>query len=142
MNLIKVIDKAYSQLEERKWNTIYWCIDLHGTVFKSNYVSQKYEFINDSVLKTLKLISSLPESRIILWSSCYYNEQNKIIRFFRQNKISIFDFNENIDIENTETGMFEEKFYFSIGIDDKFGFEPEIDWDLIYEYLIQKQNGE
>jgi hypothetical protein len=28
-----------------------------------------------------------------------------------------------------------DKFYYDIGIDDKFGFDAEIDWKEIYDFL-------
>jgi hypothetical protein len=33
---------------------------------------------------------------------------------------------------------FEDKFYFNVGLDDKFGFEAEKDWKLIFEYFQNK----
>ena len=141
MSIIKSIERAYSLLEERNWDTIYWCIDLHGTCLKSNYDNCDYEFINEDAKKTLQLISSLKESVIILWSSCYNDIKPDIFQFFNENNIRVWYFNENIEINNTKTGCFNEKFYFSIGLDDKFGFDPDTDWELIYNYLKNKNNG-
>ena len=138
MSIIKSIERAYSLLQERNWDTIYWAIDLHGTCIKSNYISEEYEWINDDVKQCLQLISNLKESHIILWSSCFTNEKFKILDFFGKNNIWIDDFNRNLRISNTETGCFDEKFYFSVLLDDKAGFDPDTDWKLIYEYLKNK----
>lgn len=129
------IDRAYLQLAEKGYDKIYWAIDLHGTCFKANYKNHVYEFINDNVLKTLQLIRSMPENVIILWSSCYPDEEDLIIDFFKHHGVVIDYFNCNPEVENTQTGYFNEKFYFSIGIDDKFGFNPDTDWELVYEVL-------
>ena len=51
-----------------------------------------------------------------------------------------WEFNFNPTIENTQTGCFDDKFYFSILLDDKAGFDPDTDWKLIYEYLKRKNN--
>lgn len=141
MSIIKSIDRAYSLLQERNWDTIYWAIDLHGTCIKSNYISEEYEWINEDAKQCLQLISSLSETKLILWSSCYQEEFDTIDQWFMKNDIYFYCFNENYYISNTETGCFDEKFYFSILLDDKAGFDPDTDWKLIYEYLKIKTNG-
>lgn len=135
------INKAYAQMKERKWNRIYWAIDLHGTCFKCNYVPRTYEWFNDDVVETLKYIQSLPESEIILWSSCYHNEQVNIIEFFKANGINIGYFNQNPYILNTLSGCFNQKFYFSILVDDKAGFDPDTDWKIIKDTLLTIKNN-
>ena len=140
MSIIKAVERAYSLLQERNWDTIYWAIDLHGTCIKSNYVSGEYEWINEDALKCLQLIRSLKETRIILWSSVYSKEQLNIRKFFYENDVEVDFFNNSLE-KNTETGCFDTKFYFSILLDDKAGFDPDTDWKLIYEYLKIKTNG-
>ena len=138
MSIIKSIERAYSLLQERNWDTIYWAIDLHGTCIKSNYVSGEYEWINEDAKECLQLISKLPENVTILYSSCYTKETSKIINFFNNYGIYPNYFNNNPEISNTETGCFDTKFYFSVLLDDKAGFDPDTDWKLIYEYLKNK----
>jgi len=138
MSIIKAIERAYQIKEERNWDTIYWAIDLHGTCLKSNYISGEYEWINEDVKQTLQLIQSLSESAIIFWSSCYPKEQLDIINFCHNSAIQVHYFNSNPEINNSKTGCFDEKFYFSILLDDKAGFDPDTDWKLIYEYLKNK----
>ena len=139
MSIIKAIERAYQIKEERNWDTIYWCIDLHGTCIKSNYVSGEYEWINEDAKQCLQLIASLFESKIIIWSSCYSKEWKDLCSFFNKHNVAISWINSNPNIENTETGCFDDKFYFSVGIDDKFGFDSETDWREIYEYLNNRQ---
>ena len=138
MSIVKSIKRAYSILLERNWDKVYWCIDLHGVCLKSTYNENDNVFYNDSALKTLQLISSLPESVIILWSSCHYDEQSRVRQLFNDNDINVKYFNENPEISNTLTGDFTNKFYFSILLDDKAGFDPDEDWELIYKYLKNK----
>lgn len=128
------IKNAYDLALQRKWNKIYWAIDLHGVCFVSNYKANTYEFINERVIAGLRTIASLAESRIILWSSCYTDEQIKIIELFNNNGIRVDYFNANPEVENTTTGDFSNKFYFSILLDDKAGFDPEKDWETIINY--------
>ena len=140
MSIIKAIEEAYKLMDTRGYKKIYWAIDLHGVCLKSNYIPNKYEIINEDVIPTLQLISSLPESVIILWSSCYEEEQENILEFFDNlGEINVKYFNYNPQVGNTETGCFNEKFFFSVLLDDKAGFDPDTDWREIYEYLINKQ---
>ena len=141
MSIIKSIERAYSLLQERSWDTIYWAIDLHDTCIKSNYVSGEYEWINEDAKRCLQLISKLPESKIILWTSCYDEELYGILSFFFKDEIIINFFNGNPNINSTKTGCFDKKFYFSILLDDKAGFDPDTDWKLIYEYLKNKNDN-
>lgn len=139
MSIIKSVERAYSLLQERNWDTIYWAIDLHGTCIKSNYVSGEYEWINEDAKQCLQFIQSLYESKIIFWSSCYYNEWWGKLGGWMDSEIDgDFLFNQNPYVQNTETGCFDKKFYFSILLDDKAGFDPDTDWKLIYEYLKNK----
>jgi hypothetical protein len=77
----------------------------------------------------------VPDNRLILWSSCHPEEYSAIIGFLEQHGIAVDYFNENPEIENTPSGNFEKKFYFSILLDDKAGFDPETDWDEILTLL-------
>jgi hypothetical protein len=131
--IAKAINRAYEVMIERKWDTIYWAIDLHGVCLKSNYENGGYEFINAAAREGLRTIASLPESKIILWSSCHDHEKPAIIDFMAENGINVHYFNENPDEKNTKTGCFDQKFYFSILLDDKAGFDPDVHWDELID---------
>lgn len=133
--IIDAIKNAFAQAKEKHYPSIYWCIDLHGTCFKSNYSPGKFEWINDKVLPALEKIQKCPKTTIILWTSCHKKDYYDIMQFFAKHRIIIGYINENPEVENTKTGNFKKKFYLSIGIDDKFGFDPETDWCLIKNYL-------
>lgn len=137
MSLLQAVDRAYKLLKERDWSKIYWAIDLHGVCLKSNYIPNKYEWINHDAVQTLQLINKLPESEIIIWTSCYPHEYQAISEFFGEIGVNCY-INCNPEIENIETGCFDEKFYFSILLDDKAGFDPETDWSQIFVYLKNK----
>ena len=122
------IERAYNIAKKRDYDTLYWMIDLHGTCLKSNYISGNYEFINDDVLIGLQAIQDQDSSCIIIWSSCHEAAKAPILSFLNEHGIFPDYFNENLEIEDTATGAFGEKFYFNIGIDDKFGFDADTDW--------------
>jgi hypothetical protein len=132
--IIKAIDRAYRVMKERNWDTIYWAIDLHGVCFKSTYETSTYEWINDNVVPSLLEITSHPENKIILWSGVHDFEKPEIIKFFELEGIHVDFFNCNPLEDNTLSGNFAEKFYFNILLDDKAGFDPDIDWDIIRNY--------
>lgn len=137
--ITNAIKRAYD-LRGQKYPLIFWKIDLHGVCFQSNYVSNEYNWVNDACLKALMEITNCPHSKIILWSSCYDAEQKNIINFFNKHGIRVDFFNENPLFANTDYGCFDKKFYFSILIDDKAGFDPHIHWEEIYHYMITKDN--
>lgn len=128
--IVRAIKRAYDVTIEREWDTIYWALDLHGTCLASNYDNDKVSFLNDTVVKALQTISNYPETKIIIWSSIDAETERKVRHLFEQNDIKIFAFNENPDVANTETGNFDKKFYFSIVVDDKAGFDPS-DWTSV-----------
>lgn len=138
--ITKAIERALHVMAQRDWDSIYWAIDLHGCCLKSNYQNGNYAWISDSAKEALRVISSIKENKIILWSSAHNYEQPAIISFFENEGIKIFDFNKNDEVENTSTGCFDQKFYFSVLIDDKAGFDYSIDWDNIIEFYTMLQN--
>jgi hypothetical protein len=135
----KAISRAYQTMVERKWSTIYWAIDLHGTCLKSNYKSTDFEFVNQECIDALRFISSLPETSIIIWSSCYDRDLDKVWAMFKDHGINPQYFNENTAVENTATGDFERKFYFSVLLDDKAGFDPDVDWKIVVDQVKEER---
>jgi hypothetical protein len=135
----RAITRAYQTMADRNWNTIYWAIDLHGTCLKSNYKSTDFEFVNQECIDALRFISSLPETSIIIWSSCHDRDIDKVWTMFKEHGIIPHYFNENTAVENTATGNFSSKFYFSVLLDDKAGFNPETDWMLVKEQVEEER---
>ena len=76
---------------------------------------------------------------LILWTSTHRDAIDNYLDVFARNGI-VFDFvNINTAEKDNSLSCFREKTYFNIGLDDKFGFEPETDWKLILEYLRLQQ---
>lgn len=137
--ITRAIDRAYRIAEERNQEFIYWAIDLHGVVLKSNYEQGGYQFINEYARRALRLLSFYYRHKIIIWSSCYPEEQQRILDFLKFNGIEADYFNENPECPDTKSGCFSQKFYFSILLDDKAGFDPNVHWDDIIDYLISQE---
>jgi hypothetical protein len=129
------IARAYDTMKARNWDTIYWAIDLHGVCLESNYAKGVHTFISEEAINTLRLIGSLKESKIIIWSSVHEKDKQAIIDLFIENGIPVHGFNSNPSEADTKTGCFKEKFYFSVLLDDKAGFDPAVHWKEIGDYL-------
>ena len=135
----KAIHRAYDTMHKRKWDKIYWAVDLHGTCLESNYKNSDFNFINEECIDTLRYLSSLPESVIIVWSACYDSDFEKVKALFNKHEINIHYFDENLSIQNTATGNFDQKFYFSVLLDDKAGFDPDTDWTKVRTSVTQSR---
>lgn len=135
MSIISAIDHAYHTARSRNWDTIYWAIDLHGVCLRSTYKSGAHEFYSKAAVEALKLISSLPESKIIIWTSTHTNQYDQIRGLFAAQDIRVDYINENPEVPSTEISSFNSKFYFSVLLDDKAGFNQDEDWGRIIEYF-------
>ena len=74
---------------------------------------------------------------LILWTSTYKEIIDEYIEFFKANSIRFDYVNINTETKNTSLSCFDEKTYFNVGIDDKFGFDAETDWEILYNYLVE-----
>ena len=138
MNIIKAFEAAFYRAKENNWDYIVVLVDIHDTIFKATYSKEEnYEYIGKAK-DALQVMSARKDIKIILWISTFSKVQY-ILKLDKDN-IIIDAFNRNIDgIENTGIACFDEKPYFNVGIDNAFGFEPERDWDDIYNYLSKLQ---
>ena len=137
MNIEKSFDNAFQKMKERNWEKIYVLVDIHDTVFEGCYYEKETYKWYPYAKETLDIMSHAQQISLILWSSTYKDKIDEYIEYFKVNGIR-FDFsNRNTETENTDLSCFDEKTYFNIGIDDKFGFEAETDWKLLYDYLIE-----
>jgi len=133
MNLFN-LERAFKQKKERKWNRLYVAIDAHGTLIKPYH--DHIEFY-PGVREVMLWFNSRHDISTILWTSSHQKDiQNLLIEAekigFRFNYV-----NQNTAEENTDKACFDQKFYFNVLLDDKAGFEPETDWELIKLELIR-----
>ena len=138
MNIIRAFEAAFYRAKENNWDYIVVLVDIHDTIFKATYSKEEnYEYIGKAK-DALQVMSARKDIKIILWSSTF-NKIQYILQLDKDN-IIVDAFNRNIDgIENTEIACFDEKPYFNVGIDNAFGFEPERDWEDVYNYLSKLQ---
>jgi hypothetical protein len=123
-------------------------VDLHGTVFKPSKKTQKCESWEKEIttkdsgavpyrfaIETLRLISSHSNWKLILWTSTQQDHAQMYKALLADNLVTIHYINENPECKNNNYADFSEKFCFDLLIDDKAGFEPEDDWEKLYEFL-------
>ena len=69
MSIIKAINNAIVRCVEKKWDYIYFLVDVHGTVFKPSYLKEeKFEFY-PYAKEVLFQFSKTPGVKLILWTS-------------------------------------------------------------------------
>lgn len=133
---MKHVVDAYEKMRARGWDTIYYLLDLHGTVYHNSYDGHDYK-VYDRAIPCLKRLCALPETQLILWSSVGPLDKETYIDDLVNRGIpmkSIIGFNTNPrESAGTKVADFSEKPYFSVGIDDKFGFDPDTDWDILVD---------
>lgn len=139
MNICEAFDSALTRMYEKNWDNIYILVDIHGTVLKPSYHNkEQYEFYNSSQY-VLQLLSSLKFVKLIMWTSSTQEAINNYLNVFENNGIHFDYVNENPEVialsSDPNSSDFSNKYYFNIGFDDKFGFDPENDWNDLLKYL-------
>ena len=137
MDIEKSFDGAFKRMKERNWEKIYVLVDIHDTVFEACYHEKEEHKWYPFAKEALEIMSYAQQISLILWSSTYENVINDYVEYFKTNGIRFDYINRNIETKNTSLSCFDEKTYFNVGIDDKFGFEAETDWEILYDYLVE-----
>jgi hypothetical protein len=137
MNIVKSFDAAFKRMKDRNWEKIYVLVDIHDTVFEACYHEKEEHKWYPFAKEALDIMSHAQQISLILWTSTYENVINDYVEYFKANGIRFDYINRNTETENTSLSCFDEKTYFNVGIDDKFGFDAETDWEIIYNYLVE-----
>ena len=135
MNIVRSFETAFKRMKEKGWDKIYILVDIHDTVFEATYSKDEYYRWFPYAKEALHLMSINPRISLILWSSSYNDAIEKYIDTFDKSKIHFDMVNVNKETEDNELSCFAQKTYFNVGIDDKFGFDARVDWEMIYHYL-------
>jgi len=127
------IEKTFKTKAERKWHTIYFAVDLHGTIIKPGH--DTVEFYPDAIA-VMKWINSRKDCKIILWTSSHQAEISNFLYECQINEVHIDFVNENPLESDSLRACFDKKFYFNVLLDDKAGFDGKRDWTRIKDALI------
>lgn len=135
--ITKAITKAFENAKRKNWAKTYWAIDIHGTIiepnFKINDIPKKFY---PHVVETLQLLTKRTDVCLILYTCSHPHELVEYQKYFISHNIH-FDFiNENPEVATADYGCYDHKPYFNVLIEDKAGFDPETDWILIKELLM------
>lgn len=137
MNICNIKRTFVELRPKRNWKTIYWLVDVHGVIIPGSWHRQnEFRFIVPEAKEVLQWISERNDQRLILWTSSYPKETESLVQWLADNWITVDWVNENPEEEHTEYADFSKKPYFNILIDDKAGMEPEKDWAVIKQELI------
>jgi hypothetical protein len=128
----RAIYKAYQEKYKREWDTLYFAIDLHGTIIKRYTGSEIIPY--DWAAKTLRFLTLKEDIVLILYTATYFNNLKPFYEWCCEEEIEFSHLNENPECPSNKMGDFKSKFYFNVLIDDRAGFDPDNDgW-----YNIQK----
>lgn len=136
MNIVKVFESAFNQMKVKGWDKIYVLVDIHDTIFKASYHNETFEWVGNAK-QVLQMMSQRDDIYLILWSGSWNEWLNRYNRKLIDNGIIFDEVCTNSEVQSSDLYCSENKIYFNVGIDDRFGFEPE-DWDLIMEFLNNK----
>ena len=135
------ITKAFSAAFERKilkhWEKIYVAIDIHDTILRACYEEEEHYNFFSNALEALRMLSDRNDICMILWTACHPGPLADYIAKFEEEGIHFDYVNANPEVGNTTLNNFDEKLYFNVGLDDKFGFEGEKDWQAVIDVLEQ-----
>ena len=135
MDIARAFEVAFNRKIEKNWEKIYVVVDIHDTILRACYENEETYDCYPYSREALQLMTSREDICLILWSGCYVEKMNEYRAHFAEEGIHFDYANENPEVGNTSFQNFEAKLYFNVGIDDKFGFEPETDWVKVIDVL-------
>ena len=145
-NIVKSFEDAFGRSNAKGWDKLYVLVDLHGTIFKPCYHKKETYNYYPWACETLQLMNEYNKDGIkivlILWTSSTPESLKPYFKEFERYNIKFDYINENPEVSaqptDPKSSSFVDKYYFNIGLDDKFGFDPEHDWSEIYKFLFNK----
>jgi hypothetical protein len=130
------IRRAFRDKKEKKWDKLYWCIDLHDVVIEGKYNKfNEGAAIFPHAKDFFRWACNREDIILILWTSSHADAIEEITSRLFDDGI-MFDYvNSNPEVESNSLCEFDKKFYFNILLDDKAGFEGATDWKLVIDEL-------
>ena len=135
MDIRKAINAAMNRKAERNWEKIYVLVDIHDTIVHACYENVETFRYFSAAREALQLMTSRDDICLILWSSTHKDKLDLYQAHFAADGIRFDYVNANPEVTSTPLSDFKAKLYYNVGIDDKFGFEPETDWAHVIEAL-------
>ncbi len=140
MNLFN-LQRAFEQKRARKYDRVYFAIDLHDTVIPGTYTRyNENRRIYPDCQRFFQWAKNRNDIVLILWTSSHRDSVDEVLHWLRLHGIEFDYINENPMEPSGALCDFSSKFYFSVLLDDKAGFDGEKDWTNIINEL--KRIGE
>jgi hypothetical protein len=143
-SILRAFENAFDVMESRNWDCIYVAVDVHDTIFRSNYSDSLLpdEFVPNAI-QALKFMTRINQIKLILYTSSSMEHCLQYVEILKEGGIKIDYINENPEVPSKGYADFSSKFYFNVLIDDKAGFDSKSmssynDWSLLIEYLKKK----
>ena len=141
-DIAKAFEAAFRRKREKGWDKIYVVVDIHDTILRACYEAEETYNYLPYAKSALQLLSTRDDICLILWSGCYPERLEVYQQRFAQDGIHFDYINENPEVGNSVFQNFDKKLYFNVGIDDKFGFDPETDWVRVMEAMADNSEME
>jgi hypothetical protein len=121
------IFEAYRDKYRKSWDKLYFAVDLHGTVLRNTDKIVPYR----KAIEVLRKLSSLPEIVLILFTSTRKKELKDFFKLAEKHSITFEYLNKNPECISDNQRDYSRKFYYNVLLDDRAGFNPEKDWEII-----------
>lgn len=136
MSITTAFENAYDKKRKRQWDHIYVFVDIHDTIFKSTYGKEEETFrYYPYAKKALKMLSKQKNIVLGLSTCSYPAEIAKYLDKLSDDGIEFTLVNTNPMEKNTKYACFDQKPYFNVLLEDKAGFEPDVEWYRIFKYF-------
>lgn len=136
-SIAKVLERSIEKAIKNQWYESYWMVDMHGVITKptSDQFDTEIHFY-PYAKETLQILTRRSDIRLILYTSSYPKQIYGYLDNLKKYDIRFDYINENPEIRSDEDfGYYIDKPYFDIYLDDKAGFEAEVDWKALLDVL-------
>lgn len=136
MLFYELLVRRYELNKHRGYKKFYMLIDLHDTIMiGSKSAEESLEFVSSYCTAALRGLSKIDDIVLIMWTSTWPEKWENIVNpWLEKHDIYFKYFNENPECVSNRYSYFSFKFYFDIGLDDKFGFDV-CHWNEVYEFM-------
>ncbi len=135
---MRYIKKAYERRKNKGWPKLYICVDMHETVVTPTYTRlNEGAVLYPGAAEVLQRWTQQPHICLIMWSPLYDDARASLEAIMAANDIKFDYFNSNPENPSGDLCCFDKKWYFDIVLEDKGGFEADVDWFRIKETLIE-----
>jgi hypothetical protein len=134
VSLVKSIEEVFKLKKLNNWDKLYFAVDLHNTIIKSGRNIPLYVY--PEAERGLKFLSTIPYITLILFTSTHRELLQPFYCWCYDKFITFKYLNENPECStNKHQGDYSKKFYYSVLLDDRAGFDYRTDWDLLIETI-------